>query len=353
MLPASQLSEPASPDRLARRIAFIYLLLTAGWIYFSDRLLELFLTDTARLSSWQTAKGWLFVLCSALLIYFLVSKALKGQKAAMEENARIRYTLQQQEEVAEKIRTVNEDLQRQTFLLEAANKELESFSYSVSHDLRTPLRAVDGFTRILLEEYAMQLDTEGRRVCGIICDNTQKMGQLIDDLLALSRVGRTQLKIDKVDIAALAQNVFNEITSPLERERIDFQIEPIPAGCGDPTLLRQVLVNLLGNAVKFSSKKERAGLRLSATEKDREILYALSDNGAGFDMRYADKLFGVFQRLHSAREFDGTGVGLAIVHRIMQRHGGRAWGEGVPEKGATFYFTLKKQEDDDGSSRGH
>jgi len=344
---ALQLTEHASPDRTARRIALIYLILTAGWIYFSDRVLEFCIADPAHLSAWQTGKGWLFVLCSALLIYFLVSRALQGQKAAMEEAARTLYALRQREAVEANIRAVNNDLQRQTALLEAANKEMEAFSYSVSHDLRAPLRAVNGFTRILLEEHAPQLDAEGRRVCDIIGENTRRMGQLIDDLLALTRVGRVPLNVGAVDVAALARTIYFEITTPRQRERIDFSIEPLPATCADPTLLRQALSNLLANAVKFSAKKERAIIRLSAAGEGGEVVYALTDNGAGFDMRYVDKLFGMFQRLHSVQEFDGTGVGLAIVRRVIGRHGGRVWAEGAPEGGATFYFALQQEEADD------
>jgi light-regulated signal transduction histidine kinase (bacteriophytochrome) len=226
--------------------------------------------------------------------------------------------------------------------LEAANQELEAFSYSVSHDLRAPLRAVDGFTRILLEDHAPQLDAEGRRVCGIISDNTRRMGELIDDLLAFSRLSRAEMHPAPIDMATLASSVFQDLTVAQEREHIDFRVGPLPPATGDPALLRQVWANLIANAVKFSAKKERPRIEICAGDEGDDVVYSIRDNGVGFDMRYVDKLFGVFQRLHSAREFEGTGVGLAIVQRIVHRHGGRVWAEGAPGGGAAFYFTLKR-----------
>jgi light-regulated signal transduction histidine kinase (bacteriophytochrome) len=230
-----------------------------------------------------------------------------------------------------------------TAQLEAANKELEAFSYTVSHDLRAPLRAVDGFTRILLEEYAPQFDAEGRRFCGLISNNTRRMGELIDDLLAFSRLGRAKMHPAPVDMASLANATFLELTALSERARIDFHLEPLPPATGDPALLRQVWANLLANAVKFSAKKERPSIEVRGVQQGGAVVYSIRDNGAGFDMRYVDKLFGVFQRLHNVREFEGTGVGLAIVQRIVHRHGGRVWAEGAPGEGATFYFTLHQE----------
>jgi PAS domain S-box-containing protein len=241
---------------------------------------------------------------------------------------------------------LNETLERRvaerTAQLEAANQELEAFSYSVSHDLRAPLRAVDGFTRILLEDHAPQLDAEGRRVCGIISDNTRRMGELIDDLLAFSRLSRAEMHPAPIDMATLASSVFQDLTVAQEREHIDFRVGPLPPATGDPALLRQVWANLIANAVKFSAKKERPRIEICAGDEGDDVVYSIRDNGVGFDMRYVDKLFGVFQRLHSAREFEGTGVGLAIVQRIVHRHGGRVWAEGAPGGGAAFYFTLKR-----------
>ncbi len=229
-----------------------------------------------------------------------------------------------------------------TALLEAANAELEAFSYSVSHDLRAPLRAVEGFTHILLEDFAPHLDAEGQRVCAVISQSARDMGQLIDDLLAFSRVGRAALAPSPVDMVDLATAAFLAVTTAAERGRVELRLGPLPPASGDPTLLRLVWGNLLSNAVKFSSREERPVIEVSAASADGEVVYSVVDNGAGFDMRYVGKLFGVFQRLHSSKEYAGTGVGLAIVQRIVSRHGGRVWAEGEIDKGASFHFTLEE-----------
>ena len=230
-----------------------------------------------------------------------------------------------------------------TAQLEETNKELDAFSYSVSHDLRAPLRAIDGFTRVLVDDYGPHLNTEGKRFCSIIHDNTIRMGRLIDDLLTFSRMGRAEMQLSRIDMGSMANSVFYELTTPESRERVDFQVGSLPAAVGDPSLMRQVWTNLLGNAVKFSSSRERAVINVSGELREGESLYVVQDNGAGFDMRYIDKLFGVFQRLHSTREFEGTGVGLALVQRVIRRHGGRVWAEGETDRGATFYFTLPRK----------
>jgi light-regulated signal transduction histidine kinase (bacteriophytochrome) len=247
----------------------------------------------------------------------------------------------------EEIRQLNAELEQhvveRTAELEAANKELEAFAYSVSHDLRAPLRAIDGFTRILQEDYEPFLDAEGQRVCGVVRDGARRMGQLIDDLLNFSRLGRAQMQMALIDMEQLAASVFNELATSEDMERLAFQVGPLPPAQGDLTLMRQAWLNLLANAVKFSSKRERALVEVGGRQDGGENVYWVRDNGAGFDMQYADKLFGVFQRLHSEREFDGTGVGLAIVRRVVRRHGGRVWAESEVDQGATFYFALPRK----------
>ena len=256
----------------------------------------------------------------------------------------ISHDITERKRAEQAIRQLNADLEKQAEQLQAANKELEAFSYSVSHDLRAPLRAIDGYTRILMEDYESVLDSEGKRVCGVISREARRMGQLIDDLLTFSRLGRKDLFSSKIDMAALVASVFHDLIKNEDQQRIDFQIAKLPSTRGDASLLRQVWANLLGNALKFTSRKERAVIEIGAKTGKEELIYYVRDNGAGFEMAYANKLFGVFQRLHSEGEFSGTGVGLAIVQRIIHRHGGRVWAEGEVEKGATFCFTLPRKE---------
>jgi light-regulated signal transduction histidine kinase (bacteriophytochrome) len=224
--------------------------------------------------------------------------------------------------------------------LEAANQELVAFSYSVSHDLRAPLRAVDGFAGILREDYSAHLDQEGHRVLDTICSEARRMGQLIDDLLAFSRTNRQALRPSVIDLGQLAQAVFDECRNQARGRKLRFTLHPLPLARGDPPMLRQVLANLIGNAVKFTCSRETAEIEFGGRVENGQNLYYLKDNGVGFEMKYVHKLFGVFQRLHTETEFEGTGVGLAIVQRVIHRHGGRVWGEGKPNEGATFYFAL-------------
>jgi PAS domain S-box-containing protein len=219
------------------------------------------------------------------------------------------------------------------------NKELEAFTYSVSHDLRAPLRSIDGYSRILQEDYAPALDDEGKRVLQVIRNNARRMGKLIDDLLDFARLGRKDVSRSKVNMTQLATSVAQELLDQ-EGRQINLKIDALPAAYGDVDMMRQVWVNLISNAIKYSSKKEHPVIEVSAQQLGDEIEYHVKDNGVGFDMQYAPKLFGVFQRLHKMQDFSGTGVGLAIVKRIIDRHQGRVWADGKIDNGATFYFTI-------------
>jgi PAS domain S-box-containing protein len=240
-------------------------------------------------------------------------------------------------------RQVEHELQRRTIELEALNQELEAFSYSVSHDLRAPLRAIDGFSRILLSDYADRLDDTGRSHLERVRRAAQNMGLLIDDLLKLSRVTRTELRNERVDLSALANEVTEELRKQEPKRIVHFAISPGLMAHGDRGLLRIVLDNLLGNAWKFSSGLAEARIGFGVATHNGRPAYVVSDNGAGFDMTYADKLFGVFQRLHDARDFPGTGIGLATVQRIIHKHGGKIWAESGVGEGAQFYFTLEPE----------
>lgn len=253
------------------------------------------------------------------------------------------------------IQALHEDLQRhaaeleqrvreRTVELEAANKDLESFSYSVSHDLRAPLRAINGFARILTEDQGDKLDAEGRRVLGVVCDEASRMGHLIDDLLQFSRLGRKPLQKSVTDMTALVRAIYEELRAQTPERTVDFVLDSLPDVPADPALLRQVWFNLLDNAWKFTRHREHARIVLSGSIQAGEAIYSVADNGAGFDMRYAGKLFGVFQRLHALEEFEGTGVGLALVQQVVRRHGGRVWAEGAVDGGATFSFSLPLSE---------
>jgi PAS domain S-box-containing protein len=244
----------------------------------------------------------------------------------------------------EEIRNLNAELEKRvrdrTAQLEAANKELEAFSYSVSHDLRAPLRAIDGFSRVILEDYTDKLDDEGKRYLNIIESNTKKMGQLIDDLLVFSRLGRQEIRVSEMNMGKLAKAISEELKLAVPERKLKFTINTLIPAQGDQAMIRQVFVNLLSNAVKFTRPKENSVIEVGGANEGDENIYFVKDNGVGFDMQYVNKLFGVFQRLHSAEEFEGTGVGLAIVQRIIHRHGGRVWAEGRVNEGATFYFSL-------------
>jgi PAS domain S-box-containing protein len=229
--------------------------------------------------------------------------------------------------------------------LRQRTEELEGFTYSVSHDMRAPVRAIDGFTRILIEEYSSSLDEEGRRLLAIVRQNTEKMGELIDGLLALSRLGREKIIFTDIDMNQLAASAFEEQKAAGGPQRnIEFKLGPLPAAHGDKRLITQVFQNLLSNAIKFTRRTNAPVIAVGYEKGTGEDVYFVRDNGVGFDMQHAQKLFGTFQRLHAANEFEGSGIGLATVQRIIARHGGRVWAEAKPNDGATFYFALPVRE---------
>lgn len=269
---------------------------------------------------------------------FAAARDITERKTAQEELQKLLADLDWR--VKERTRELSEANQS----LQAVNRELESFSYSVSHDLRAPLRAIDGFSRMLLKDYADKLDDDGRRKLNVVRSNTQTMGQLIDDLLSFSRLGRKEMTKTSLDMEALVRDVWKDLTAVGLERQPTLVLNGLPSGIGDRTLIRQVILNLLSNAIKFSRSREDASIEVGAVRLADELAYFIKDNGVGFDMQYRGKLFGVFQRLHSQEEFEGTGVGLAIVERIIHRHGGKVWAEGKVDEGATFYFTLPGKE---------
>lgn len=255
--------------------------------------------------------------------------------------ASLRAEIAERQQAEESVQALNRELQQAVLELTSVNRELEAFSYSVSHDLRAPLRSIDGFSQALLEEYGDQFDAIGQDYLNRIRAATQRMGQLIDDLIDLSRLTRSDMHREPVDLSALAQAIAAELQLSNPARSVSFTIQPHLVANGDPRLLHILLSNLLDNAWKFSSKQAHAQIEFGAQSRDAgSASYFLRDNGVGFDMAYVDKLFGVFQRLHGIHEFPGTGIGLATTQRIVHRHGGRVWAEGVVDQGATFYFTL-------------
>lgn len=242
--------------------------------------------------------------------------------------------------------TVSDNTQRKKAedKVKLLNQELEAFTYSVSHDLRAPLRSIVGYTQIIIEDYQDKLDDEGKRIAQIVVNSANRMGQLIDELLDFSRLGRKELLHVRVDMHALVKNMLQEMQEHEGDRELSVELKPLDSSKADSSMIRQVWENLLSNAFKYTRKKEAAQIEIGSYRDDKQICYYVRDNGAGFDMEYADKLFGVFQRLHKAEEFEGIGVGLALVKTIIKRHGGYVWGEGKINEGATFYFTIPTEE---------
>ncbi len=300
----------------------VLLVLTQG--NFTERLL-------ARLSNPSATEVWVRLLVMLSFVFFGIF---------------VQQTVSLRIGAEEKLRRLNEDLERRvgerTAQLETANKELRAFNYTVSHDLRAPLRAIHGCSRALLDKPAAALDADAVERAHGIRANAERMGRLIDDLLAFSRSGRKELLVSQIDMGDLARVVFNELRAAEPERDVALAVVDAPMASGDLSMLREAMSNLLANAMKFTRTRAEARVEMGGCMKDSgaQHTYYVKDNGVGFDPTYADKLFGVFQRLHSEEDFEGTGVGLAIVQRIIERHGGRVWAEGAVGEGATFYFSL-------------
>ena len=277
----------------------------------------------------------------------MLAEVGRRSEALEASNQSLAHEMAERRNADEERQRLNAELERRvaerTAQLEAANKELEGFSYSVSHDLRAPLRAVAGYSQMLLEDHLDQLDAEAQRKLNVIQDEASRMGVLIDDLLAFSRLGRKAMQVGNVDMTGLARATYDGLNGQNHGVKPEFRLATLPRSKGDRVLLGQVWANLISNALKFSSKRERPLIEVSAISDEKEHVYFVRDNGAGFDPRYQSKLFGVFQRLHKSTDFPGTGVGLALVQRIVVRHGGRVWADSRLDEGATFYFTLPKE----------
>ncbi len=275
----------------------------------------------------------------------MMEDAVATRNRAERASEALRREVEERRKAEDEVRRLNIELEQRvrerTAQLETANKELEAFSYSVSHDLRAPLRGINGFANILAEEHTKRLDQEGRRLLGIICSEASRMGQMIDELLTFARLGRQSMLRGTVDMTALAQSVFDQCVAQAAGRQIRLKLHPLPSAQGDAAMLSHVWANLISNAIKYTRLKATAEIEITGRADDSNgITYSVKDNGAGFDMQYAHKLFRVFQRLHAESEFEGTGIGLALVQRIVQRHGGRVWAEGRVNEGAAFHFTL-------------
>jgi light-regulated signal transduction histidine kinase (bacteriophytochrome) len=319
---------------MPRTIALIYLAFGAVWIFFTDRLLVWLHLDPQLILRLQTAKGWLFVAASAVVLFV----------AARRYERRGRDALAALIESRNEVRRANADLERRvaerTRQLEAANRELEAFAYAVSHDLRAPLRSMSGFSQILQESAPPELDEKSRHYLRRIHDASMRMSGLIEDLLNLSRIGRSELTARPISLSQIAAEAAAAVRERHPTREVHLDITPGMEVSADPRLLRIALENLVSNAWKYTSRTAQARVSIGTEAGENGPVYFVRDNGVGFDMKYVDKLFVPFQRLHPETEFPGNGIGLVTVQRIVARHGGRIWADAKPDEGATFYFTL-------------
>jgi len=274
------------------------------------------------------------------LDYILKPFKLSAVIPVLSRAMTVRRLRRENAELEQRVRERTTELEAANGALESANKELEAFSYSVSHDLRAPLRHIDGFAQLLMSGYGEQLPPAAQRLLQNVCNGAERLGQLINDLLNFSRLSRQPLDKQTVNLSRLVQQVLAELHAERDGRQVEIRVDSLPNCLGDPSLLKQVFVNLLSNALKFTRKREQALIEVGCREEAGELICFVRDNGAGFDMQYAGKLFGVFQRLHGVDQFEGTGVGLSIVQRIIYRHGGRIWAEDEVDKGGVFHFTL-------------
>jgi light-regulated signal transduction histidine kinase (bacteriophytochrome) len=323
-----------SKGHLPRTIALSYLAFGVLWIFFTDRILVWLRFSPERVLQLQTSKGWLFVFGSAALIYALIRRHQRRDEIVFSA------LLRSQDEV----RRVNSDLERRvterTEQLAAANRELEAFVHAVSHDLRAPLRSMSGFSQVLRDSQLHGLDEKSRHYLERIHEASGRMGLLLEDLLALSRINRSELSPRPTSLTQIAMEAAASVRDHYSTREVTIEIEPNMNVIGDARLLKVALENLIDNAVKYTANVPAARVTVGKSSGQHGPEYFVRDNGAGFDMAYADKLFVPFQRLHPAAEFPGTGIGLVTVQRIIARHGGRIWAVAAPNEGATFYFTL-------------
>lgn len=335
-------TEPAAPSEAIRlkhvpsRIALIYFAVSMSWIFLSDRVLASLPLSVDQLNRVQTVKGWIFVVISAALLFLLLRRYQRQDEAVM--NA----LLDSQREV----QRMNSDLEarvaERTRQLEVANRELESFAYAVSHDLRAPLRSMSGFSQILQESSPPGLDEKSKHYLQRIHQASERMSSLIEDLLGLSRISRSELISRPANLSQIAADAAASVRDRYPERSVRLDIQPEMDVRGDTRLLRIAMENLLDNAWKYTSQTDAAQVCVGVERSGHEPVYFVRDNGVGFDMRYAGKLFAPFQRLHVESQFPGTGIGLVTVQRILARHGGRIWAAAQPDQGAAFYFTLAR-----------